>query len=579
MPDRLRTPAAVEGVALLRRGVEVIKFSRAGRPSVVVVKLSATEDELQWSPHRLHKLVAKAHRSLLMASVDHMLIGRDSMAFRRATADARGSVHLSLSLVLQRSEGDGRETFDLCCADEECFGLLVAVFRALIGECTARSAAAAAQGRPWGAGLPVIAAPNAALPSRGGSKDDVDERLHVMTAADAAQPSSSQDPGDLSSQDTGGLDELVSGSTSQGTTAELPDADGGSAMPADADVAASRRLLALEARLRTLANAGEPEPSDAVPAIDRRDGEGEIHGAEGHSGSNGGVEGGGDGGAEGGNDGGADDGGEDGGADDGGEDGGADGGEDGGEDGGADGGADDGADGGEDGGADDGGGDGRAECGNSGADKEQSTEESVTDAAAAAASLFASLDENEVAGVGAAAQSVGPTAWGGLQPPRGQRAPNPFEASADADSSGGGAAAAADMLFAGVTDEDSDDLDAWADVDAWAPGAACLEATSSKKAMNPFDVDVCDSKGGPPKASANGTVAIQRAAVDQSRNPFATETPPSDVPGAAPRCHAENPFGSSECALDEFVSVDSNDPKSLMAAQMAEQLMHEIDGI
>ena len=126
--------AASEGRTLLRTGLEVLKFSRKGKPAVTVLKLSADETQLSWRPHSYKK----ANRRLPISGVTRVDIGRESAAFRRHTS-ARGAgigqAHLSLSLVLHEAAAkqEGRDTLDLCAADEESFGLLVAALRALVG--------------------------------------------------------------------------------------------------------------------------------------------------------------------------------------------------------------------------------------------------------------------------------------------------------------------------------------------------------------------------------------------------------------------------------------------------------------
>lgn len=169
MPLTRRAAAGAEGLELLIRGCQVIKFSqKSGKAHAVALRLSQDEQRLTWQRHGLSKLKMKSdRRELVTSDVLEVRVGRDSGAFQHAPAGAKGAVHLSLSLVL-RGE---RETFDLCCVDEEQFGLLVAAFRTLIGERDQRAAEEKAKHRPWGGGGPPIitAPPASAATSTGGS--------------------------------------------------------------------------------------------------------------------------------------------------------------------------------------------------------------------------------------------------------------------------------------------------------------------------------------------------------------------------------------------------------------------------
>ena len=156
-----RDATSKEGIALLKRGATVIKFSRVGKASVATLRLSADEQLLTWrGKDSGFKLINKDKRELEVSAIGRVAIGRDMPIFMRAkeAAAAKGHAHLSLSLVMRPSaaaEGT-RETLDLACADEEHFGLIVACFRALISE---RQERAAALQRPWASGSVIITAP------------------------------------------------------------------------------------------------------------------------------------------------------------------------------------------------------------------------------------------------------------------------------------------------------------------------------------------------------------------------------------------------------------------------------------
>lgn len=136
-PQR-RSATAAEGVALLQGRCEVTKFSRGGKASTALLRLSDDERSLKWQkPTKFKRLKAAAKRSIQVSEIAVIMVGRESDAFRLAGAGtAQGAAHLSLSLVLAPTDSGERErdTFDLCCGDEEQFGLLVAALRALVAE-------------------------------------------------------------------------------------------------------------------------------------------------------------------------------------------------------------------------------------------------------------------------------------------------------------------------------------------------------------------------------------------------------------------------------------------------------------
>ena len=90
-------------------------------PEGTVANCILPRDPRRLAPTGLGKLKRKSERRAISVSgIDRIDVGRDSAAFRSAPPNARGSSHLSLSLVMRPSHAiDGRETLDLCCADEE----------------------------------------------------------------------------------------------------------------------------------------------------------------------------------------------------------------------------------------------------------------------------------------------------------------------------------------------------------------------------------------------------------------------------------------------------------------------------
>ena len=284
-----RGESATEGLALLQRGLEVIKFSRTGKPSVTTVRLDEAELTLSWQPRMgLGKLKAKpGKRSIETAGIQSVDIGRDSAAFQQAPTKSRGAAHLSLSLVLKASyAAEGRETLDLCCADEEEFGCLVAAFRALIDECyraaAAKNEAAAAALRPWGAGSVVITSPPAAVPPKpacpapddGGTDsasvsaqpaqtdDGLETPPTVLAPASSAEAVATDDSQEPSSASPAG----EAGGPCKDSPLTFTGADEANA------AAAARRIAALEARVRELEmTEAQPERRDSSVYLARRD--------------------------------------------------------------------------------------------------------------------------------------------------------------------------------------------------------------------------------------------------------------------------------------------------------------------
>jgi hypothetical protein len=188
MPLKARSEAAVEGIALLKRGCDVIKFSsKSSKPAVTLLRLSINEAELSWQRHGLAALKRKSEgRVLQIRDVTGLLVGRESATFQRAHDDAHGAVHLSLSLVLEGA----RTSFDLCCVDEEQFGYLVAGLRALLSERDQRIADEQRKDLPWGGkALPSASSPKAptipTAPGEEGDKDVSDEKRARLKALKA----------------------------------------------------------------------------------------------------------------------------------------------------------------------------------------------------------------------------------------------------------------------------------------------------------------------------------------------------------------------------------------------------------
>ena len=144
---------------------------------------------MAWEAHglgRAFNFKTAGGRSVPISGVQSVTIGRESAAFHRAPERSRGSAHLSLSLVLKASHAiEGRETLDLCCSDEETFGLLVAAFRVLLDELRLAKDAAT---RPWGGGhvfIPAAASAESNAPASAVAASAHDGELTVAASTQA----------------------------------------------------------------------------------------------------------------------------------------------------------------------------------------------------------------------------------------------------------------------------------------------------------------------------------------------------------------------------------------------------------
>ena len=245
-----RSRTAAEGVRLLKQGTEAIKFSRSGKPAVTLVKLSEDERTITWLPHGLGRTFktkkAADGRSVALSSVWGISIGRESAAFQRSAERSRGSAHLSFSLVLKAAaaQEEGRETLDLCCVDEESFGLVVAAFRALLEE---RAKAKAAANRPWGGGTVFI--PAAAADTAAATTATTFEATAAPATADAAVAAVAAVAADAADAEAAAdavaaLTTIATAATAAGATAEAAAA---AAAAAEKAAAAAEKAAAEEA--------------------------------------------------------------------------------------------------------------------------------------------------------------------------------------------------------------------------------------------------------------------------------------------------------------------------------------------
>ena len=168
--------AATSGIALLKQGVRIVKYTQQGRRRLTTLRLTRDEKKLVWEGKKGAKLGVS--RSVTLADVIELLVGCQTHAFEmcshRAALEQQplADPHLSLSLVLKASlpatpadvDGDQkcdgrlsrssmassmvgptsyqkRGTLDLSIEDEEAYSVCVAALRQLLSESRHRPAA------------------------------------------------------------------------------------------------------------------------------------------------------------------------------------------------------------------------------------------------------------------------------------------------------------------------------------------------------------------------------------------------------------------------------------------------------
>jgi len=202
-----RSPTALEGIAMLKRGCIATKYGRAGKPHKVTFTLSIDERTLSWKGNGLiNSLIGKQPRSCALYTAVSLLIGRESAVFRRfqgVRAHARtrfqddfavaedlpdeDEPHLSFSLRFGQSEE--RDTLDICFDDgqEELFGLWVAAVRALVpAQALGPDLRKAAVGQPTAAPGDASSAPQLVRPQAMPSPQPFDDLFASLSPASSA---------------------------------------------------------------------------------------------------------------------------------------------------------------------------------------------------------------------------------------------------------------------------------------------------------------------------------------------------------------------------------------------------------
>lgn len=148
MPSGPRTQAAIDGLALLKRGAKARKFRSNGSSHLTTFILSDDERKLSWES-------AIFSKSIEMADVIECVPGVPPADALRVSSFAPEPppAHLCLTLVMMGSlpappsaeettvASTERHSLDLCCFDEEEFGYWLAAVRTLLAEHGAAAAA------------------------------------------------------------------------------------------------------------------------------------------------------------------------------------------------------------------------------------------------------------------------------------------------------------------------------------------------------------------------------------------------------------------------------------------------------
>jgi len=194
-----RSGTAIEGIALLKRGSQAMKYGRQGRPHPITFRLSESEEEILWESKKT--LLGTRQKSICLGDVLSLEVGQESAVFRRACMKgvkgihATENTHLSLSLLMipmDEPSGDAeRETLDLSFADEETFGYWVAALHTLIAEQAARAEERAATMPPPPPPPPPPRTPSQTGQAGGANSEDAPPGRHAPRPPPGPPPRSS----------------------------------------------------------------------------------------------------------------------------------------------------------------------------------------------------------------------------------------------------------------------------------------------------------------------------------------------------------------------------------------------------
>ena len=225
-PPTQISDTARTGLELLKIGAVALKHGRAGQPKEAIFTLCADEKRLTWAPMQKKSMLksmgsyaigsskSDEDRTLRLADVVELLVGRETPIFQRAGNDAGGSEHLSLSLVLSAAQRTaGRESLDVSFGEggEETFGLWVAALRHLLNK-----------------GKPTQLIRGSSMASMERVEPRAEEPLFTLSPASPvpARPSESARPADPFRGPGGLMDDLLPGGTMGLLDSMVPEGSG-----------------------------------------------------------------------------------------------------------------------------------------------------------------------------------------------------------------------------------------------------------------------------------------------------------------------------------------------------------------
>ena len=155
---RSHSAAALEGIALLKQGCKVQKYSQNhAKAKLTTFKLSDDERTLSWEGEGVGGMLSSLsgkRRSIELADILEVVVGHEGALFRDGE-ESSGQANLALSLILMPSlpeapeSGDGghrgsvmpkseeRAALDLAFTDDEQFGLWLVPLRVMLYPCHA----------------------------------------------------------------------------------------------------------------------------------------------------------------------------------------------------------------------------------------------------------------------------------------------------------------------------------------------------------------------------------------------------------------------------------------------------------
>ena len=222
---------AAEGLQLLKAGVVAIKHGRHGKPHPTRLYLSSDDEVLAWERMGGSRIMGRDDRTVAIAAIRAVHVGRESAVFRRASWQERtgidkrggGAPEYSLTLIIDpmrhavskgvspdklfKEASTARNTLDVSFNDDTTFGLVLAGIRALLqiageqagcaGGCSANGASTSEPEAVFGEGTVNGVPPPPSLPDEDFEDDEPPQGepsseawagLYVPPASEGAEP-------------------------------------------------------------------------------------------------------------------------------------------------------------------------------------------------------------------------------------------------------------------------------------------------------------------------------------------------------------------------------------------------------